>query len=86
MTSCVGIYASAMLEQVVKSPTYSPGCAILFDFIVVYNVSKLFPVSLVMRTCEALPLVVGGLQRAIKPERCLLSTIVLAPCGLRDRK
>ena len=64
MTSCVGIYASAMLEQVVKFPTYSPGCAILFDFIVVYNVSKLLTVSLAMTTCEALALV-DGLQRAI---------------------
>jgi len=48
-----------------KFPTYSPGRATLFDFVVVYNGSKLHIGVLAMTTWERALQLVGGLQRAV---------------------
>jgi len=73
MTSCMGpmacgignVYASAVLAaRSDKFPTYSPGCATLFDFVVLCNVSKFRTCCVIDDTRGALPLV-DGLQRAV---------------------
>jgi len=56
--------SSAVLEQVVKFPMYPPGCATLFDFVIIYNGSKWCTRMTAMITCAMLPLV-GGLQCAV---------------------
>jgi len=64
MTLCFHIYASAVVKQVVKLPTYSPGNTTLLIFVAVHNVSKLYTVGVSHVDMRTLPLI-GGLRRAV---------------------